>query len=161
MSRAVADFRSLVQEILGDLPGQRYTSTQIDNGLRWALDEYSQRRPLLNTYIIAGQGDAVITMPSDFIARSITRCQKWDADPDNYLDLVFKCTYQDESWLIYTPGFYFTTTDLLIITYTTTQTIDGLDSASGTSIQPHDEHLLAVGASAYVLRMYPREKYGK
>ncbi len=86
MSRAVADFRTLVQEILGDLPGQRFTSTQIDNGLRWALDEYSQRRPLVETYIIAGQGDGVITMPSDFIARSIIRCQKWDADPDNYVE---------------------------------------------------------------------------
>ena len=150
MSASLADFRLRLRSLLG---GLRPSDDQLDEGLRWALYEYSLRRPVERTYITAGSGDGLLVLPADFAALAVTRLQRWADDPDEYLELAFHAFRSDEQWLIETPGHVLETSGQYIITYASSHSIDDLDEAAGTSVPAQDETLLALGAAGFVLRL--------
>lgn len=147
MTLTLSQYRTRVLELLDDTASARYTTAQIDAALRSALVDYSVYRPIPRTYQADTTGDRVIVLPSDFVARQITRVQLWSSDPNQMMDLIFIARQDDEQWsieikdAIYYSGYYLT------ITYSDSHTIDGLDSATTTTID--DDNLICTGAAGY------------
>ena len=149
MSYTIAQVRTAVLSLLDDVSSARYTSAQIDTAVRSALIDYGQYRPLVQTYIFETDGNQRMSLPADFSALSISSIELWDADPAQGDEIKFKAWKEDEQWIIETDE-VLTAHNVLSITYNAPHTVDGLDSAAGTSVD--DSPLLAVGAAGYAAR---------
>ena len=155
---AIASFRTAIFALLYDTPGVLYTSTEIDQALRWALSEYSLKRPIIRTYAYSVIGTTTVhPLPADFITRHITQVQLYDPDPDNIRDLTFYAYQKDEQWVIETREIR-NTGDVLVISYSAVHQIDGLDSAAGTTIPAADETILQIGAAGHAMQILARTR---
>lgn len=73
----------------------------------------------------------------------------YDSDSDRISVIPSDAYKVDEQWVLetmagaYRPGY------ILIVTYFTTHTVDGLDDASGTTIPAGDESILQIGAAGF------------
>ena len=147
MSLTLTQYRTRIAELLDDTSGARYTSNQIDDALRLALNDYSTIRPIKRTYMLDTSDDRVMTLPADFAAVHITRVQKYSSDPNLMTDYDFIARLVDEQWTVEVPGMIFPAGYYLVVTYAARHSIDGFDSASGTTID--DDNLLCLGAAGY------------
>jgi hypothetical protein len=87
---AIAAYRTAVLELLSDSTNIIFTNNNVDQGLRWALTEYSFRRPLIRTYqfsVVAAT--RVHILPVDFVTRHITKVELWNANADLITEQVF------------------------------------------------------------------------
>lgn len=143
---AIAAYRTAVLQLLDDTALDRYTNNQVDQALLWALGEYSKVRPIMRTYSFTGLGTYRAELPADFVALHVTQVVMDDGtDPPTIVP--FKALYFDESWWLETIDRILSTSDTVDITYDTYQTIDGLASASGTTVPEDDEWLISTGAA--------------
>jgi len=149
---ALATFRTRVLALLDDATQAYYSNDQVDAALRWALSTYTQYRPLLATYAFDVDGNSKFELPADFSAINITKVETYEIDVDDVREIVFYAFKKDEAWWIETRLETLTAGDTITITYSTTNTIDDLDSAAGTTIPAEDEHLVQVGAAGYALK---------
>jgi hypothetical protein len=150
---AIATFRIAVAALLYDTTNVIFTSTEIDEALRWALFEYSFKRPLIRTYDFTVVSSTKIhNLPADFITRHVIKVELWDSDPDAIYELAFYAYMTDEQWVIQTTD-EVGTNEVLQISYSTVHQIDGLDSASGTTIPLVDEMILEIGAAGHAAQM--------
>ena len=150
MTLTLAQYRTRIAELLDDVSATRYTSAQIDDALRLAINDYSNLRPIVRTYQLDTSGLRVMTLPADFSAVQITRVQKYSTDPNLMVDYDFIARLVDEQWTIEVPGMIFPAGSYLVVTYSAKHTIDGFDSASGTTID--DDNLLCLGAAGYAVQ---------
>ena len=164
---AIASYRTAILALLLDASKVYFTDLDCDEALRWALLEYSQKRPVMRTYIFTVLDDSgIVTLPADFVTRHITRVQLWDADPEDMFDLTFYAYQVDEQWVIdlhngrrddNVLGDDYTYArkvgDILQITYSAVHFVDGLDAAAGTTIPDADESLLEIGAAGHAAQM--------
>lgn len=156
---ALTAIRDRVEQLLNDTSNAIYATTLIDEALRLALDEYSIFVPLHGETVITLPGDGrevalngitglvkvvEVWWPYDSDASSETwppnRVLGWrlywdDAQPVLFLDTVDQDQPQQD--------------DEMRIWYTKRQTIDGLDSASATTVQGDHESLLVLGAAGH------------
>jgi hypothetical protein len=150
---ALAAFRTAVLALLDDPTSARYSSAQIDQALRWALNEYATARPLINTYQLDSTGYALIILPSDFTARYITKVELYNEDPDQVEELAHYAYLRDNGWALETIGRSLPVGEVLTITYATSHSIDDLDGAAGTTLPSEDEVIVQVGAAGYAAQM--------
>ena len=148
---ALAAYEARVLALLDDASQARYTTAQVDAALRWALNVYSQNRPLTLTYSLDTDGNQTIELPDDFTGHRIMMVQLYDADIDDIRTLGFYAYERDESWFIMTTAETIDAGETLIITYAGEHTIDNLDSAAGTTIPTEHEEFIAIGAAGYAL----------
>jgi hypothetical protein len=144
----IADFRTKILLLLDDVALARYTSDQVDEALREALNKYNRFNPIEKTYIINGTGAYRITLPADFAALAITRIEWLSSSPTVDDAIPFYAYKPDEQWEIELRSSY-STSDTLIIYYAATNFIDGFDSGAGTSIPAEDVDILALGAAGF------------
>ena len=130
---------------------QRDTTAQVDAAIRWALNVYSQNRPLISTYSLDTDGNQTIELPDDFAGSRIIGVDLYDADIDDVRALVYYAYETDEAWFIKTMNETIDAGEVLTITYAANHTIDNLDSAAGTTIPVEHEEFVCVGAAGYAL----------
>ncbi len=145
---AIAAFRTAVLALLDDPTPSRYTTNQVDASLRQAIYQYSMARPYIKTYSVDGVDDYEIELPADFSAFGISEVFL-DNDDDPPTPVTFYAFKRDDYWWIHTSGRLIASDEAIMVTYSTSHTIDGLDSAAGTSIPIEDEAILQVGAAGY------------
>jgi hypothetical protein len=146
---AIAAYRTAVLAILDDASKVRYTDNQVDQAIRLALQEYSRAWPLEDTYYLDTDGHKVLALPADFAAFEITKVEL-DNDDENLITSIPFYAYKiGGQWNVETTGIIYPAGEQLIITYACMNTIDGLDSAAGTSVLDEDEPILQTGAAGY------------
>ncbi len=150
---ALAAYRTAIAALLADATNAIFSTNDIDQALRWALAEYSLRRPLIRTYQFSVDNTtAVHILPADFITRHITRVELYNADPDLITELPHYAFIRDEQWMIETRSAV-EAGEVLQISYSAPHTIDNLDSESGTTVPDADETLLELGAAGHAALM--------
>ncbi len=150
---AIAAYRTAILALLDDSSKVVFSDNDVDQSLRWALSEYSLRRPLIRTYQFdVLTSTSMHTLPADFVTRHITKVELWNTDPDYMVDLAFYAYKVDEQWVI-NPRFFVESGEVLQISYSDVHTIDGLDAAAGTTVPDADETLLQMGAAGQAAMM--------
>jgi hypothetical protein len=150
---ALAAYRTAVLALLYDATNVIFSNDNVDTALRWALAEYSVRRPLIRTYMLDVDTTTVIhVLPADFATRHITKVELYNADPDAITERAFYAYIRDEQWTIETK-LAVEAGEVLQVSYSDTHTVDGLDSASGTTVPEADEYILQVGAAGRAAQM--------
>ena len=150
---ALAVFRTSVLALLSDASNAIFSNNDVDQALRWALSEFSARRPFIRTYqFTVDATTGVHFLPADFIARHITNVQLYDEDPDDIVDLAYYAYQCDEQWIVET-NYEVNSGKVLQISYSAIHTIDNLDSAAGTTLAAADEPIIHVGASGRAAQM--------
>ena len=149
---SLSSFRTAILALLSDASNAIFSNDNIDQALRWALSEYSTRRPLLRTYMLDVEISSCIHyLPDDFATRHITKVELYNEDPDSIIELTHYAYKRDEQWVVGTSTI--SAGEVLQITYSTVHTIDGLDSAAGTTVLAEDEPLLHTGAAGRAAQM--------
>lgn len=146
---AIAALRTKVLAILDDASLTKFSNNQIDQAVRDALKEYTVARPIQATYSFDADGQQVIVMPTSFIAFQVLDLYKDEAYPQYHY--TFYAYYLDEQWQIETPNNTIPANTALFAVYTKVNTIDGLDSAAGTTIPDAEIETLALGAAGFAL----------
>jgi hypothetical protein len=155
---ALAAYRTAILALLSDPTNVIFSNTDVDQALRWALSEYSSKRPLIRTYIFTVDATTgVHTLPADFVTRHITKVELWDEDQDSIIELTFYANQLDEQWMINT-SYEVAAGEVLQISYSAVHAIDGLDGAAGTTVPEADETLLQVGAAGRSATMRALER---
>jgi hypothetical protein len=150
---AIAAYRTAILALLADAGKVVFSDNDVDEALRWALSEYSLRRPLIRTYDYSVIGSTAFHyMPLTFITRHVTKVELWNANPDSILEVGFYAYKVDEQWMINTRDM-FKSPQILQISYSDIHTVDGLDSAAGTTVPDADETLLEIGAAGHAAQM--------
>jgi len=150
---AIAAFRVSILALLSDASNAIFSNNDVDQALRWALSQYSLRRPFIRTYqFTVDATTGVHTLPADFITRHITKVELYDEDPDDIVDLTFYAFQRDEQWIVETK-YEVSAGDILQISYSTIHTVDGLDAAAGTTLAAADEPIIHVGAAGRAAQM--------
>ena len=157
MTATLATLRARVQQFLTDTGATAYTTGALDEAIRQALAEYSEVNPRTVATVItlpaAGREIALnylaeltnvtaVYWPYDSLA---------EAWPPN-LVTGFSLTFDDGQPLLTLTskaGAQPQADDEMRIWYTTPQTLDGLDSAAGTSVNITHESWIALGAAGY------------
>jgi hypothetical protein len=152
---ALAAYRTAILALVDDASQTRFTSAQVDAALEWALAEYSKCRPLLKSYLLDTDGTCRLALPDEISAavRAISRVSLYNADPRQVQDVVYYAYKQDETWLIETLLSTYASGQYLTVEYAAIQTIDGLDSAAGTTVPGADEWLIQLGAAGHAAQM--------
>jgi hypothetical protein len=153
MAYTIAQVRTAVLALLDDPTGARFTSTQIDQAARQALVDYDTARPVMKTYMYTADGTSLFVLPTDFAGNTtVTKIRNYDPDnPDRVAGCAFLAFRSDEQWLVDTPDETIPVDDILEITYSTHNTVDGLDAAAGTTID--DDNLFCAGTAGYAAQM--------
>ena len=150
---ALAAFRTSVLALLSDAGLAIFSNNDVDQALRWALSEYSSRRPLIRTYQLPVDATTgVHVLPADFITRHITRVELYDDDPDSIEELAFYAYQRDEQWIVETNN-EVSAGEVLQISYSVIHTIDDLDDAAGTTLPAADEPFIHVDAAGRAAQM--------
>ncbi len=143
----LAAFRTKILALLSDAANAIFSNDNVDQALRWALAEYSERRPLNRTYQYSVDATTgVHNLPTDFVTRHVSKVELYDADPDSIVEIKFHAFIRDEQWIIET-SYEIQAGEVLQISYSDVHTIDDLDSAAGTTVPLADEAILQVGAA--------------
>jgi len=144
---AIAAYRTAILALLSDATNVIFSADNVDQALRWALAEYSLRRPLIRTYQFSVDASTGIhSLPADFITRHITKVELYNADPDAITECAFYAYIRDEQWIIVTSR-EVAAGSVLQISYSAIHQVDGLDSAAGTTVPDADETPLETGAA--------------
>jgi hypothetical protein len=150
---AIAAYRIAILALLSDATNVIFSSDNVDQALRWALAEYSLRRPLVRTYqFTVDTSTGIHNLPADFITRHITKVELYNADPDAITECAFYAYIRDEQWVIETSR-EVAAGSVLQISYSAVHQVDGLDSAAGTTVPDADETLLETGAAGHAALM--------
>jgi hypothetical protein len=155
---ALAAYRIAVLALLCDPSMDIFSEADVDQALRWALSEYSLRRPLIRTYqFTVDVATTIHEPPSDFITRHVTKVVWHDEDPEKAFELTFYAYQADEGWVIET-SMKIAAGEVLTIYYSAVHTIDDLDAAAGTTVPDADETLLQTGAAGRCAQMHALSK---
>jgi hypothetical protein len=162
---AIAALRTKILAVLDDAAQTQYTSDQIDQAVRDALAEYTKYCPIAATFSFDADGEQVLVLPASFTAFNITDLYKDDGTNPRY-HYQFTAEYIDEQWSIspvvvdLKPTSYTVSTTnpltipdntALMAVYSKVNTIDGLDSAAGTTIPDAEIENFAIGAAGFAL----------
>ncbi len=90
-----------------------------------------------------------MALPADFNSDIITYEELYNCDPDRISVIPSDAYKVDEQWVLETMAGAYSARYILIVTYSTTHTVDGLDDASGTTIPTGDESILQIGAASF------------
>jgi hypothetical protein len=148
---ALATFRTAVLALLNDPSLTVFSNAQVDQALRWALNEYDRFKPVLKTYSLDTDGNGILELPDGFDGIRIFNLELFATDIDDVRELAFNWYKRDEAFFIQTTAETVAAGEVLTVHYGAPNTIDDLDGAAGTTIAPEDEHTVQVGAAGYAL----------
>ena len=148
----LSQYRTIILAILNDASLDKYTNDQVDQALRQALETYSFHKPRSLTWYLDCDGNKRVPLPADFSASRIIRIEWFRSDPDVLDQVGFYAVRIDDQWYIEMTGQVLPSGEVLTIEYETLHLIDGLDSASASTVPTDDVHLLAMGAAGYAAR---------
>jgi hypothetical protein len=149
----LAAYRIAVLALLSDSSKVIFSDDDVDQALRWAISEYSLKRPLIRTYQLSvDTTTALHVLPADFVSRYIVKVELYNADPDSIVELAHHAYKVDEQWMINTR-YEVSAGEVLQISYSAVHTIDDLDAAAGTTVPDSDETLLELGAAGHAALM--------
>jgi len=146
----LAIYRTAIIALLDDPYYSRFTATQVDAALRFALIEYSIFRPPVLSYNIDGAGTYRITMPADFQPLRIIRAELHAefANPQSEVKMISR--FLDNQWEIETTERLINLGESLDLFYMgSVHTIYDLDGADVTTIPVQDEQMVQIGAAGY------------
>ena len=147
MAYTIAQVRTAVLALLDDVSAVRYTSAQIDQAARTALIDYDIFKPVVRTYAFETDGNKMMELPTSFATTAILRIEEYNADPDLVVDLRYRAKMIDEQWVINIEDTQYAAGVTLTIYYLGPNTVDGLDSAAGTTVL--DSSLFCQGCAGY------------
>ncbi len=145
---ALLAFTTAILKLLDDAAATRYTTEQVTQGLRQALNEYSITRPLMRTTIIEATGESILELAADMQTMCITRLERLDDEGEKH-ELKFHAFTRDSSWFIELVEGALPAGECIELTYAALRSIDGLDGADGTSLPLEAETLLQMGGAGY------------
>jgi len=151
MTLTLAQMRTHVLAALDDTGQIYYTNAQIDSAIRQTLEEYSRQRSQSRTYAATSDGLKRQALPASFNAMSIMHVEyRAPGSVGTIADrLAFYATRQNEQWIIEFADVTPPAGTIYWLTYTVSHLLDGLDGAAGTSIEPDDLYIFAIGAAGY------------
>lgn len=157
-----SEFRTLMAALLDDAEQNKYSAALLDEGLKRALEAFSQARPRLE------MTTAVVILAG--------REQEQSQGMEEVLQVFYppeKTVLNDSDWYFYRPGgrnkIYFRgdwvpdVGDSYQVVYLAHHTIQGMEEASGTTLTPGQEKILVTGAVGFCQLMRAdglNERYG-
>jgi hypothetical protein len=152
MSDNLTTLISKVQNILGDASGTYFTTAIVTAAIRQALSDWNMRVPISEAVTITGVADQYVYELSDQDASScdITDVLKETTINEAEESLDFDAYIEDER-LFFRLRRPVTASDTLLVRYTKYHTINGLDSATESTIRDMDNQAMIDGGAFYSL----------
>jgi hypothetical protein len=147
-----AALQNRIEQTLVDTGNEIWYASWIEEGLRKALDEYSLARPLHKKGVVSVSGDTYeldISSLTGVIAVQEVWCPYTAAGPE-YPPNRKAFRHWVDSKELYFPDNQVNNGDICRVFYTALHTIEGLDSATSTTVGIEDESLLVEGAAGHV-----------
>jgi hypothetical protein len=143
-----------VQNILGDSSGTYFTTALVTAGIRQALSEWNLRAPIYAAVTITGvdnQYEYELSDEDDSSCEIIdVLVQGTDAARDESVSLDFDQYLEDER-LFFRLRKPVTSSDTLIVRYTKYHTINGLDSATNSTLLAKDDQAMVDGGAFFAI----------
>lgn len=154
MSDSLTTLIGKVQNILGDASGTYFTTAICTAAIRQALSEWNLRAPIFSAEVITGVNNQYEYELSDEDASAceiidILR-RGTDTAQDESVSLDFDQYLEDER-LFFRLRFPVTTSDTLIARYTKYHTINGLDSATESTLLAKDDQAMVDGGAFFAI----------
>jgi len=151
MSDSLTTLITKVQNILGDASGTYFTSAITTAGIRQALSEWNLRAPVHAAVTITGVNDQYEYELTDEDANS---CEILDVlqqgDNNNEVDISLDFDqYVEDERVFFRLRRPITTSNTLIVRYTTYHTINGLDSAVESTLLAKDDQAIVDGGAFF------------
>jgi len=153
MSDSLTTLITKVQNILGDASGIYFTTAIVTAGVRQALDEFNLAVPVYAAITITGVNDQYEYELSDedSLATDILDVLE-QGDNQNELDISLDYDkYWEDERLFFRLRQPETTSNTIIVRYTKDHTINGLDSATESTIQAQHDQVIVDGAAFYAI----------
>lgn len=152
MAATLATLRDRVEQILADTGNAIWSTDDVDEAIRNALHEYSGVRPLqaVGTVTLSADGREIdISSLSGLLGVSEIWCDYTSADPEFPANVREFEHWRDQSKIYVSDDYEPQNGDVVRVFYTKVQTLNGLDSATSTSLPIEDESLVAQGSAGY------------
>lgn len=152
MTATLTTLRDRVERKLADNSNAIWSTDDIDEAIRAALQEYSLSRPqeLITTLTLASTGREISVSGVTGLIKALEIWVPYTAAspewPPNIRPFKF---WQDSDKILVTGDYEPQANDVLRIFYTKMQTLNGLDSEITTTFPDTDESTLLTGASGY------------
>jgi hypothetical protein len=149
----LSTYRTLLLDLLDDYDQDRYVDDTLDSALRLALADLDQTFPVERSQIVDATGQNRIALDDDFTAIIISRIEHYNEDNPNITELLaFTSSLQDGTWVIELDTALSNTEDIEIF-YTTPNTIEGLDTASTTTLPSRLVNPFLRAAAGYAVQI--------
>lgn len=148
----IAQIRDRVEQRLADTGNAIWSTGFIDEGIRQALDEYSQAIPRVTngTVTLSADGREVdISSVSGLLEVIRAWTPYTSSDPEHPPNWRRFEHWVDDQVLYFPDGDEPQSGDVVRIFYTARHTIESLDSAASTTVRSIDESLLITGAAGH------------
>ena len=152
MTATLATLRDRVEAMLADTGNAIWSSDDIDEAIRQALHEYSKTRALraISTLTLSAAGREIdLSTLTGLLSVLEIWCDYTSSDPEFPANTRAFQHWRDESKLYVTDAYEPASGDVVRVFYTKLQTLNGLDSATSTTLPLEDETLVATGAAGY------------
>jgi hypothetical protein len=152
MTATLTTLRDRVELMLADSGNSIWSTDDIDEAIRQAVHEYSKTRPLraVSTLSLSADGRELdVSSLSGLLGVSEAWIPYTSTDPEYPANSVPFEHWADQSKIYVTGDYEPQSGDTARIFYTKLQTLNGLDSATATTIPGDDETLVAIGACGY------------
>lgn len=152
MTATLATLRDRVELILADSGNAIWSTDDIDEAIRQALHEYSKVRPQRanGTLDISADGREIdVSSLTGLLSVYEIWCSYDSSDPEFPANRRAFNFWPDQQKLYVWDDYEPQNGDVMRVFYTKLQTLNGLDSATSTTVLGDDESLVAVGAAAY------------
>jgi len=155
MSDSLTTLIGKVQNLLGDASATVFTTAMCTAAIRQALSEWNHRAPNHAAVTITGVNDQYEYELTDVDAGA---CEIIDVlqegDSSNEIDIsVTYDQYIEDERVFFRLRSPVTTSDTLIVRYTTYHTISGLDSAVESTLLAKDDQAMVDGGAFYALQI--------
>lgn len=151
----LAEFRSRALVMLGDPAGSRYSTAQLDESLRAALEEYSEAFPQAMSQVVAVSAEGrqqPLDVPGSL--KTLVRAQyPYSGDSSPFFELMYLSYPQGAPAVFFAGEAVPQAGEQFKVFYTAAHSVDGLDGAEATSVPAAHEGLLVRGAAGYACYM--------
>jgi DNA-binding protein len=152
MTATLTTLRDRVELMLADTGNAIWSTDDIDEAIRQALHEYSKTRPLRvdGTITLSADGREIdVSSLTGLLGVFELWCPYTAADPEYPENRRSFAFWPDTGEVYVTDDYEPQSGDVMRVFYTKLQTLNGLDSASSTTVPLDDETLVAIGAAGY------------
>lgn len=153
MSDSLTTLIGKVQNILGDATGTYFTTAICTAAIRQALSEWNMRAPQYLATLITGvnnQYEYELTDVETLSCEIMDVLRRGDNNDEIDISLTFDDYIEDER-VFFRLRRPLTTSETMIVTYTQYHTINGLDSATESTLLAKDDQAMVVGGAFFAI----------